>query len=140
MSAAVKILKNMELVNDIGIVIALLIGSVFLAVVSPELGFVTGLLLLLVPGFALIKPLPKLKLGHRGFSFAVLSFVGMPATFRSLSIVNKQDEVEPALLKHDNPEAYLPSLKDKDQELWISEMADIGPERYTAELVRIDKE
>ena len=57
----VKVLKNIDLVNGIGIVIALLIGSVFLAVVSPELGFVTGLLLLLVPGFALIKPLPKLS-------------------------------------------------------------------------------
>ncbi|WP_108858893.1 hypothetical protein [Ruegeria sp. Alg231-54] len=55
-------------------------------------------------------------------------------------MVNEQEEVEPASLKQDNPEAYLPSPKDKDQELWMSEMADIGPERYAAELVRIDKE
>ncbi len=123
-----------------GVVVLLLIGTALISAISPEIGLVVGVALLLLPGVALLKPLPKLRLGHRGFSFAVMFFVGLPATIGSVGMVNDQKEAEFSALKENNPDEYLRSLKDTDQDRWMSELAEIDPEQHAAEKARIAEE
>lgn len=61
-----------------GIIFVLFIAALAFASSNPEAAWTAGLVVLLVAGFAVIKPLPKAHLGHRGFSLAVALLVGLP--------------------------------------------------------------
>lgn len=60
------------------IIFVLAIVASFIADRRPEQASQLGLVILLISLFALLKPLPQIQLGHRGFSAAVALFVGFP--------------------------------------------------------------
>lgn len=125
-----------------GIVVLLLLGSAFLSAASPKLGLYVAIALLVLPGLALLKPMPKLKLGHRGFSLTVLLFVGLPVTIATVGNVNDKDKREEqfAALKASDTTAYLAALKDHDQTRWLDELQTIDPEQHQVEAARIAEE
>ncbi len=124
----------------VGIIILLFFGTAILSAASPQLGLYVAIAFLVVPAIAIIKPIPKLKLGHRGFSLAVILFVGLPATIATTGIVSDQREANFAALKETDPSAYLAALKDYDQSRWIAELKTIDPEQHAIEVARIAEE
>lgn len=124
----------------VGIIFLLIIGTAVLSAASPKLGLYVAIAFLVIPAIALFKPIPKLKLGHRGFSLAVLLFVGIPATLATTGIVNDQREAEFSALKESDPQAYLAALKDYDQDRWLSELETMAPEQHRIEIARIAAE
>ncbi len=123
-----------------GIIVVLFIATAVIAAVSPQLGIWVGAALLLLPAIALFKPIPKLKLGHRGFSLAVLLLVGLPATIASVGIATDQRESRFAALKESDPTAYLAAIKDFDQKRWLAELETMDPAQHATEVARIAKE
>lgn len=61
--------------KGLGIVFALMVAGLTVAVTAPQIGLWVGLTFLVVPVVALFKPLPQLHLGHRGFSISVAVIV-----------------------------------------------------------------
>ncbi len=120
-----------------GLVVVLLLGCIFLTAASPQLGLYASIALLVLPAIALLKPLPIIKLGHRGFSMAVLLLVGLPGTMATIGIVNDRGEEQLAELKATDTTAYLAALKDIDEKRWLDELETIDPQQYVIEAARM---
>ncbi|HDZ53555.1 hypothetical protein LCGC14_0045100 [marine sediment metagenome] len=120
----------LKFIKSVLIILGLVFGSVIVSVISPHLGFYLGLALLIVPLIALIKPLPQIGLGHRGFSFSVAFFVGIMATMIGYSTMQSVDLEAMSALKAADPEAYLAELEKKDRDIWLTELEEIDPERH----------
>lgn len=123
-----------------GLVVLLFIAALILTTVSSQAGMVVSVALLLVSIIALFKPLPALKLGHRGFSLAVLLFVGLPITIAAIGINSDKRESDFIALKSSDPAAYLAALKAKDESRWLAEMQSIAPDQYAVEIAKIEAE
>jgi len=123
-----------------GIILGIFIGTTILAVVSPQIAFYVAIAFLILPGIALLKPIPKLWLGNRGVNFALILFVGIPVTIGAHGIVTDQRETQFAELKATDQTAYLAALEDFDQDRWLSELKVIDPERHVVEVARIAEE
>jgi hypothetical protein len=123
-----------------GVIALLLLGSALLAAASPQIGLYVSIALLVLPLIALFKPIPSLRLGHRGFSLAVLLIVGLPGTIATVSIIGDKREEQFAALKATDTTAYLEALKTFDQKRWLEELKAIDPEQHTVELARIAEE
>jgi len=124
----------LNFIKSVLIIFGLMFGSVMVSVISPHLGFYLGLALLILPLIALIKPLPQIGLGHRGFSFSVAFFVGIMATMVGYSTMQSVDLEAMSALKAADPEAYLEELKEKDRDIWLTELEEIDPERHAVAL------
>ena len=120
----------LSFIKSVLIILGLMFGSLIISVISPHLGLYLGLALLIVPLFALIKPLPQIGLGHRGFSFSVAFFVGIMATMVGYSTLYSVDLEAMSALKAENPKAYLAKLEEKDRDIWLTELEEIDPERH----------
>lgn len=121
--------------KGLGIVVALTVIGMILASIAPQVGIWVGLAFLVVPLFALIKPLPQFHLGHRGFSLSVAFFVGLMTTAASYGFVSDTQRL--AEMRETDPIAYLAALESRDQEKWFSELKVLDPERYAAEAATI---
>ena len=117
--------------KGLGIVFALMVVGMIVAVTAPQIGLWVGLAFLVVPLVALFKPLPQLHLGHRGFSIAVAVFVGMMTTLASVS--SNADNQKMAELRATDPTAYLAALESRDKTKWLAELKELAPERFAAE-------
>lgn len=117
--------------KGLGIVFALMVVGMIVAVTAPQIGFWVGLAFLVVPLAALFKPLPQLHLGHRGFSIAVAVFVGMMTTLASVG--SNADNQKMAELRATDPTAYLAALETRDKTKWLAELKELAPERFVAE-------
>lgn len=106
-----------------------------LAAAAPMLGLWVGLIFLLVPLFAIFKPLPSLHLGNRGFSFSVSSFVGLTTTLASIGAESERVAAE---LRETNPTAYLEALESRDKDKWLAELEELAPERYKKEAAKAE--
>lgn len=126
--------------KSLGIVLGLFIFTSLLAAISPTASFWVAVALILLPIIALIKPLPKLWLGHRGFSLAVLLVVGLPAAIATQGILTEQNDARLAELKASDPATYLVELQKVDEDRWLEELKIMDPERHTQEVARIAEE
>lgn len=124
--------------KGLGIVVALTIMGMILAAIAPQVGVWVGLVFLVVPLFALIKPLPQLHLGHRGFSLSVAFFVGLMTTAASYGLVSDTQRL--AEIRETDPVAYLAALESRDQDKWLSELRELDPERYAFEAAKNEEE
>ena len=121
--------------KSVGIIFGLIIVGMIATAISLQAGMAVGAAFFIAPVIALFKPMPAVGLGHRGFSTAVLFFVGLPITLAVVGINEQSSKL--AALKQSNPAAYLAELKTIDQTKYLSELAVIDPERHRAELARI---
>ena len=117
--------------KGLGIVIALTIAGMALTMLAPQIGVWVGLMFLVVPLFAVFKPLPQLYLGHRAFSASVALFVGFMTTIASYGFTSNTSRL--AELRASDPVAYLEALEERDQAKWLSELEELDPERYAKE-------
>lgn len=124
----------MTFLKGLGIVFALMVAGLTVAVTAPQIGLWVGLTFLVVPVVALFKPLPQLHLGHRGFSIAVAVFVGMMTTLASVG--SNADSQKMAELRTTDPTAYLAALETRDRTKWLIELKELAPERFAAERAR----
>ncbi|MBL4731342.1 MAG: hypothetical protein JKY82_01895 [Rhizobiaceae bacterium] len=76
---------------------------------------------------ALIKPLPKLRLGKRAFSFSVLLFAAFPGALLG-TFFHQEAGLEE--LKQSNPEAYLEQLKDSNHARYMAELKLLNPDEH----------
>jgi len=153
--------------KKIGIGIGLFICVAIVAAISPLAAVAMGLVLLIVPGIAVFKPIPALGLGHRAFSFYIAFFVGFLGAVTSLGVLSNEmkaataaqeeaqaaqaraeaaqaeaakAQAEMAALKEANPIAYLDALKKIDEDLWFKELVVMDPARHAAEVERVKAE
>lgn len=124
----------LRFIKAVLIIFGLLVASLILSAFSPQAGFYVGLALLIVPGVAVFKPLPKYGLGHRGFSLSVALLVGLFVTALNASMIETADREALAALKISDPDAYLEELEASDRTVWLEEMAEIDPERHVVAL------
>lgn len=124
--------------KSVVIILGLLIVAAIATAVSPQVGMGVAVAFILAPVIALFKPIPKIGLGHRGFSAAVAFFVGLPAVLAALGMNEQATRL--AELKQSDPAAYLAELKTRGQSKYLEELAEIDPERHQAELARIAAE
>ena len=122
------------LFKGLGVIVALTIAGMILATVAPQIGVWVGLAFLVVPLFAVIKPLPQLHLGHRAFSASVAFFVGLLTTATSYGTLDTQRLAD---LRNTDPTAYLAELEGRNQVKWLSELEKLDPDRYPAEAAKI---
>lgn len=108
-----------------------------LAAVTPQVGVWIGLAFLVVPLFALFKPLPQYHLGHRGFSLSLAFFVGLTTTTASFGLMSDTQRL--AEMRNTDPAAYLATLEKRDPEKWLSELRDLDPDRYSVEAAMVEE-
>jgi hypothetical protein len=121
--------------KSFGIVLLLTIAGMILATAAPHIGVWVGLAFLVVPFFAIFKPLPQLHLGHRVFSAFVAFFVGLLTTAASFGLISDTQRLTD--LRETNPTAYLAELEGKDQTQWLAELERLAPERHVVEAAKI---
>lgn len=121
--------------KSFGVVLVLTIAGMILATTAPHIGVWVGLVFLVVPFFAIFKPLPKIHLGHRVFSAFIAFFVGLMTTAASFGLISDTQRL--AGLRETDPTAYLAELEDKNQTQWLSELEQLAPERHAAEAEKI---
>jgi hypothetical protein len=122
------------LINVRTIVCLFLVGSI-LVLISPYIGMAFAVITLIGPLIALFKPLPSIKLGHRGFSLAVIFLVGIPLGLVAFGNLLASEKL--TALKKSNPAAYLAELKKGDQSKYLAELSDIDPQKHMEELAQI---
>lgn len=120
------------------IIFALLVIGAIAVSISPQIGIGVAAILFIVPLVALFKPIPKIGMGHRGFSAAILFFVSLPIILMVVGVNQQSSKL--AALKQSDPTAYLVELKRTDQTKYLAELAVIDPKRHKAELTRIADE
>lgn len=108
-------------------IMALFIVLVVLSKLLPMAGIVVASIVMAMSFVALIKPLPKLRLGKRIFSFAVLLFAAFPGVVLGMFF---HDEAGLEELKQTNPVAYLEQLKDTDHTRYMSELKLLNPDKH----------
>lgn len=121
--------------KGLGVIVTLTIGGMILASVAPQIGVWIGLVFLVVPLVAVFKPLPQLHLEHRAFSASVAFFVGLMTTAASFGLMSETQRL--ADLREADPTAYLALIETRDQEKWLSELKQLAPKRYAAEVAKI---
>lgn len=124
--------------KGVGIILGLLIAGMIVTALSLQAGMAVAAALVIAPIIALFKPIPSVGLNHRGFSAAVLFFVGLPMALGVMGMNEQSSKL--AALKLSDPPAYLAELKTTDQTKYLSELAEIDPERHNAESERIADE
>lgn len=130
----------MAFVKSVGIIIILFIISAVLAAVSPGAGLIGSGIILVTSVIALVKPLPAIKFGHRGFSAAVLLFVGLPGVIVTLGMLANEKKAELAALRQSDPAAYLLAIKKTDTDRWLEELKALDPANYETEFAKIKAE
>lgn len=121
--------------KNAGIVIVLMIIGPIFAFNTPKIGLFIGLAFVALPLFALIKPLPKIYLGHRLFSALIALLVGAPTALASLGVMSDTNRL--AELRKTSPTVYLAELEDKNQELWLTELKILAPDRHAEEMASV---
>lgn len=121
--------------KSLGIVLILTIAGIILATAAPHIGVWVGLAFLVIPFFAIFKPLPKLHLEHRVFSAFIAFFVGLMTTIASFGLISDTQRL--ADLREADPTAYLSELEGKNQTQWLAELEQLAPERHTLETAKI---
>lgn len=119
------------------IIIGLFLISVIAFAVNPHAGLIIGLVLLIIPGFAVIWPIPALGLASRGFNFSIAFFVGLTATMGSFGDLDTISKAELKELRDKDSQAYLEKIRN-DENLWLKELKELAPERYAVELTRLE--
>lgn len=122
----------------VGAILGLGMLCAIVLTISAEAALLLSLFLIVIPGIALLKPMPRLALGSRKISAAMLVVVGIPMTLAAADELKVQQVEELAYLKRTNVEAYLERIKRLDQELWLSELAKINLEQHSNEVARIE--
>ncbi|MEZ5715195.1 MAG: hypothetical protein R3D85_08510 [Paracoccaceae bacterium] len=126
--------------KKLGVIVGLAtLGGVLMAV-SPQIAVWYGAVVLGLSGLALIRPLPSLGLGHRGFALWVFLGVGMVVTAAAQGEAVKQRDTRLAALKASDTGAYLAELRALDPDRWLTELKEIDPQRHAEELARIAAE
>ncbi|HCP81989.1 MAG TPA: hypothetical protein DIT67_10505 [Octadecabacter sp.] len=123
--------------EGLGIIVALLFAGMIIAAFAPNLGIWIGLAFTVVPLVAIVRPLPTLWLGHRGFSLSVAFFVGLmttAASFGDLSETRRLSE-----LRDTDSAAYLNELEGRDQVKWLAELKLLDPDLYAVEAAKIEE-
>lgn len=118
------------------IVLVLMIVTTVISFLVPQAQFWIGVIFLVIPIFAVFKPLPKLFLGNRIFSACVAFFVGWTHASASYNRMTETNRL--AELRATNPIAYLDELKTRNQDKWLAELEQIDPERHAQALVDIE--
>lgn len=121
--------------KSFGIVLVLTIAGMILATAAPHIGVWVGLAFLVIPFFAIFKPLPQLHLGHRAFSAFIAFFVGLLTTAASFGFMSDTQRL--ADLREADPTAYLSELEGKNQTQWLAELEQLAPERHALETAKI---
>ncbi len=122
--------------------VGLFITAIVVAVKIPEVGQIIGIVAVVVGGIAVIKPLPQIRLGHRGFAFLVALLIG-PLGFMDLNSLKEariETEAEVTRLA-DVREAEATRLADvrEAEATRLAELRDSDPDSYLAELRRTDE-
>lgn len=120
-----------------GQIFFLMIFWMTIGMIFPKVGIVVGLILLSVTFFALFKPLPQLRLVHRGYTASMMFFVGLLTTL--VSYGTQVEATKLAELKESDPAGYLAKLEDTDREQWLEELETLDPARYEVEAAKIAK-
>jgi hypothetical protein len=124
-----------KILKTVGTIVCLFVVGSIVASISPYAGMAIVVLILIGPLIALFKPLPSVKLGNRGFSLAVILFVGIPLGLVALGNLVASEKL--TALKKSNPAAYLTELKKGDQSKYLTELSEIDPQKHKDELARI---
>ena len=74
--------------------VGLFIIASIVAVMSPQVGQIVGIVAVVVGGIAVIKPLPRIGLGHRGFAFLVALLIGPLGFMDLMSLKEARIETE----------------------------------------------
>lgn len=102
---------------------------------APMLGAFLCLIVLVVAGFAILRPLPGLRLPSRGYNFAVFALVGFLGMAIPGAFIHSERDRELATLKKTDPAAYMVKLEQTDKERWLKELATFDPKRFALEQV-----
>lgn len=111
-----------------------------IASIAPNLAFLCALVALCVVGFSIFRPLPKLQLGHRGFSAALLVFVILPVLSVSAEHDTKKRENAIVEVKKKDLAQYLQQLEKADQEPRSKELATPDPAQQAAQTKKAEDE
>ncbi len=124
--------------------VGLFITAIVAAVKFPEVGQIIGIVALLAGGIAVIKPLPRIGLGHRGFSFLVAILVGLFGLIISTNqmyLAERRADLERLdELRDSDPDSYLAELRSTDEARWLQELMILHPEAFQAEMDRRAKQ
>ncbi|MFN4155634.1 MAG: hypothetical protein ACK4HF_13345 [Paracoccaceae bacterium] len=103
-------------------VFGLMLLAAIVTTIHPYLGQAFGVAVLGLSGWAIFKPIPRIGLGNRAYSAAVMVLVGMSALGMASEELEKFNPEKMASLKFSDPERYLDLLEELDEDAWRSEL------------------
>jgi len=121
-----NLVRGVFIVTGLGV----LIGA------SPSAGTLAALIVALICGFALFRPVPVLGFGSRIYSGVLIAVVGLIILPVGVASKREAHEAYLAELKGADPSAYLAELEHSDPELWYRELKALDWERYEDERAR----
>ena len=136
------------LLRRIGIVVATVLGfvvAIFLVpvlgqLIDPKVAIWSGGLVACVALLALLRPMPAIKLGHRGVSSGVI-VVALLTVATGFGKASHDQEEMLSGLKQSDPQAYLAELrKAKGDDEWRKALKEIDPSAYEIETARYKAE
>lgn len=122
------------LLKPTAVIFGLCIAFLTMAIAAPQVAYVLSSLLILVALVALVKPIPRFGLGHRGFATALVLAVGIPGMTGANQQIMANTEERLASLKASDTKAYLGELQEIDEGRWLEELARIDPERHRVQV------
>ena len=110
-----------------------------LSKVHPAIGFLLCVVVLLIALFAVIRPLPAIRLPSRLYNLAVAVVVGvLGMAIPIVMLANEQKRMTE--LRASNPVAYLSELEAHDKKKWLTELQSLDPARYAEVKAKADAE
>ena len=115
-------------IRPIFLIITLLIVASVLSSTAPAIGVIFSAIFIVVPLAALIKPMNSIGLGNRMVSLIIFWTVGVFGVAFSTNQQAEQDNL--AIMKIEDPDAYLQNLRELNTRRWLSELKEMRPEEY----------
>lgn len=117
-------------------ILGIAVPLMLVAILPPLLIQIIGVLGLVVAAVALIRPLPSLKLEHRGITFGV-GFIALMMFGMAGAVQDQRLEQERLLaMRQADSSGYLAILKTSDKRKWLKELQDFDPDAYTVEMAK----
>lgn len=120
-------------------IIAMLCAIAMASKVNPGIGVLLCLVVLLVALFAVIRPIPKIRLPSRLYNLAVAVVVGVLGMAIPI-VMQANEQKKMAELRASDPAAYLSQLEVQDKKKWLTELQSLDPARYAEVKAKADAE
>lgn len=118
---------------------AILAAIALISNINPQIGLAICLAILLLSLFAIIRPLPSIRLPSRLYNLSVAIFVGFLGTAIPGVMLSKEQQ-RITELRSSDPAAYLAELEATDKTKWLSELQTLDPTRYAETKAKADAE